>query len=93
MQLVYFVFFLFQAMNEKTKLTAITDVIVYILDVDDPPSCEAFIVPLLTVDSPVGAVVGRFTCIDSDIIQKYIRDLKIFIQMSLDNKKIKGKGI
>lgn len=80
-------------MNEKTKLTAITDVIVYILDVDDPPSCEAFIVPLLTVDSPVGAVVGRFTCIDSDIIQKYITDLKIFIQMSLDNKKIKGKGI
>ncbi|CAG2236468.1 unnamed protein product [Mytilus edulis] len=78
-----------KAMNEKTKLTAITDVIVYILDVDDPPSCEAFIVPLLTVDSPVGAVVGRFTCIDSDIIQKYIRDLKIFIQMSLDNKKIK----
>ncbi|XP_063402151.1 uncharacterized protein LOC134686411 [Mytilus trossulus] len=78
-----------EATNVLTGLTASKDVNVYILDVDDPPSCEAFIVPLLTVDVPVGTIVGNFTCIDHDIIQKHILELDIFIEMSLDNKKIK----
>ncbi|CAC5386738.1 CDH12 [Mytilus coruscus] len=77
-----------QAMNEKTGLKATADINVNILDVDDPPSCEASIVPLLPVDAPVGTIVGNFTCIDTDIVQQYIRELDVFIEMSPDNMKI-----
>ncbi|CAC5386735.1 unnamed protein product [Mytilus coruscus] len=74
--------------NVKTGLTATADINVYILDVDDPPSCEVSgFLPLLSVDAPVGTIVGNFTCIDKDIFQEYIRELDVFIEMSQDNLK------
>ncbi|VDI51626.1 Hypothetical predicted protein, partial [Mytilus galloprovincialis] len=80
-----------QAMNVKTGLTASADVNVFILDVDDPPSCEVTgFLSLLPVDSPVGTIVVNFTCIDPDVIQEYIRELDAYVEMSQDNLK-KGR--
>ncbi|XP_076077326.1 uncharacterized protein LOC143047887 [Mytilus galloprovincialis] len=80
-----------QAMNVKTGLTASADVNVFILDVDDPPSCEVTgFLSLLPVDSPVGTIVVNFTCIDPDVVQEYIRELDAYVEMSQDNLK-KGR--
>lgn len=78
-------------MNVKTGLTASADVNVFILDVDDPPSCEVTgFLSLLPVDSPVGTIVVNFTCIDPDVVQEYIRELDAYVEMSQDNLK-KGR--
>ncbi|XP_063405028.1 uncharacterized protein LOC134688340 [Mytilus trossulus] len=76
-----------QAMNVLTGLTASADVNVFILDVDDPPSCEVTgFLPLLPVDSPVGTIIVNFTCIDPDVVQEYIRELDAHVEMEKDEE-------